>query len=1168
MHLYKKFFSGLIILSLLLTLIPITDIYTFVPESVIHAEELSGSCGSNAVWQLDATGEKDDEGKSFYRLTISGSGKMSNKTSYNPICKKYKDHITDIVIEKGITYIGEWSFCTYGCLESVSISDTVTNIGKYSFYGCTSLSSVKLSDKLTTVGDSAFGMCAIRAIDLPETLVSIGDAAFNGCRLSKVMIPKNVSSIGNGAFTGAIDFKSIRVEEGNEHFTVIDNILYKLKNGKPDILLTYAQGAIPSDSTLTIPESVTTIEAVALYGCRYRRIIMPDNLTNISFETMSSSMVEELVLPDNLEYLGLSAFSHCKRLKKVTIGKKLRSIGGAFDDCPNLKNIIIDKSNPYIRLEDNVVYNSDKTSIQLYLCGKTDPQYTMPDTVTNIEHMAISNNTYLKRIVMSKNIKTFSTTFNSYCKSGYAKNSIASNPNLIAIYFNGNAPDEYMADAIKDNNSRLIIYYPENATGYTGSQWSGYQLIEKKKALTSSDYKGTIGNSISWEYSGSTGVLHLSGSGSTPNYDTNNSAPWNRNGNVNIYEVETEGITGLGDNIFYNSPYLVRITSDDSIKTLGKGAFANCPKLTYAELYNVVQFGDYAFSSCTALTSFTLNNSVKIISEGMFSYCTSLNSIIIPKSVTRIEAYAFQGCKALEPVSIPASVEYLGSKAFYNDFKPYNVYFFGGIPDIEPDCFPSNNGLSFHYCLNHPEWTAQGDTYMGHYLVPTIVQFGENTDHYSFPNTAESFGYNPGYRIPKNRYLTLLNHTKTRYYLSINSVWHGSCFGMAGTALEFYENPNEFKPSDYTPGSKNLYDVFAPKDANAALTELIELYDIAWFTASMSGCMGQISQNLNDYSSIISMIEEFEQTRSVSQNTDGSPIIMIIYSPYRGHAVIPVSVEPANGGSYNVKVYDPDYPDSFKTLKINKDMNSITYGIYTKATYISYKALHDVIANPKKTRKTQDNSLYISINKDSGTVNDSYKNALSDIDNAYEQLPISGNTDTDNNPYRSFVVSGGNYLVGKSTAMKGNKDNSDQQPLSIITASDTPLQGSAVYTPAPASAATGNNTNTIYRSGRLKYTVKSEQKRTATVYGATKKNIKSINIPAKVTLNGKTYKVVSIRAKAFQGMKKLKAVVIGKNIIEIGKRAFANCTGIKHIIRKSKNIIERKDAWKGVAASK
>ena len=117
------------ILSVMLTVAMIfgTVQLPFAPESVVvHAEPASGTCGENLTWSLDKQGT----------LTISGKGPMpdwdsdaAGKTVQPPWEPSL---VENVVIEDGVTSIGDEAFFTAWKLKKISISDSVTRIGRAS----------------------------------------------------------------------------------------------------------------------------------------------------------------------------------------------------------------------------------------------------------------------------------------------------------------------------------------------------------------------------------------------------------------------------------------------------------------------------------------------------------------------------------------------------------------------------------------------------------------------------------------------------------------------------------------------------------------------------------------------------------------------------------------------------------------------------------------------------------------------------------------------------------------------------------------------------------------------------------------------------------------------------------------------------------------------------
>ena len=102
----------------------------------------------------------------------------------------------------------------------------------------------------------------------------------------------------------------------------------------------------------------------------------------------------------------------------------------------------------------------------------------------------------------------------------------------------------------------------------------------------------------------------------------------------------------------------------------------------------------------------------------------------------------------------------------------------------------------------------------------------------------------------------------------------------------------------------------------------------------------------------------------------------------------------------------------------------------------------------------------------------------------------------------------------------------------------------------------------------VSYQVTSAAEKNPTVaYVGSKKQKASVMIPATVKINNVTYKVTSIAANAFKNNKKLKKVVIGKNITKIGKKAFYGCSKLKNITVKTTKLTKKNvgsQAFKGI----
>ena len=111
-------------------------------------------------------------------LTISGNGDIE-EDSYP--WSDFQNSIKTIVIEDGVTSIGEIAFYSFSNVTSLSIPNSVQTIGDEAFYGLTSLTSLTIGNSVQTIGDGAFEDLTSLATDivLPASLTSIGAYAFS-----------------------------------------------------------------------------------------------------------------------------------------------------------------------------------------------------------------------------------------------------------------------------------------------------------------------------------------------------------------------------------------------------------------------------------------------------------------------------------------------------------------------------------------------------------------------------------------------------------------------------------------------------------------------------------------------------------------------------------------------------------------------------------------------------------------------------------------------------------------------------------------------------------------------------------------------------------------------------------------------------------------------------
>lgn len=135
-------------------------------------------------------------------------------------------------------------------------------------------------------------------------------------------------------------------------------------------------------------------------------------------------------------------------------------------------------------------------------------------------------------------------------------------------------------------------------------------------------------------------------------------------GKKGVYTIPNT-VTSIEDWAFESCSGLTSVVIPNSVTTIGHNAFEDCTGLTSMTLPNsVTSMLGCTFLNCTGLRSVTLSESLTRIYGANFDGCTSLTSIEIPDKVTSIGDDAFNGCPSLTSVIIPNSVTSIGQRAF------------------------------------------------------------------------------------------------------------------------------------------------------------------------------------------------------------------------------------------------------------------------------------------------------------------------------------------------------------------------------------------------------------------------------------------------------------------------------------------------------------------------
>ncbi|MDE6780079.1 MAG: leucine-rich repeat protein [Ruminococcus sp.] len=342
-----------------------------IPESIAPAATVtasaetvkSGTYGDNITWTIDNKGT----------LTISGTGDMMNNDS--TIRESERTALKKVIIENGVTGIGNSVFMGCVNLESVTLPDSLTSIGKDTFSYCRSLKSITIPDSVTNIGYSAFSNCtALESVTIPDSVTSIDYGAFQNCTaLESVTIPDSVTSISYSLFYNCTSLSSITIPEsvtsiGGDAFYNTPWLEDEKKENNfvvvNDILI---DSAVRSGDVI-IPDNVKNIGNNVFYNCKdITSVTIPDSVTNIgNMAFRSCKGLTSITIPDSVTSIGNMTFKDCNGLTSIKIPDSVTSIGNStFEGCKNLSEITI--LNPECEISDNEYTISNGTD-QKYNC--------------------------------------------------------------------------------------------------------------------------------------------------------------------------------------------------------------------------------------------------------------------------------------------------------------------------------------------------------------------------------------------------------------------------------------------------------------------------------------------------------------------------------------------------------------------------------------------------------------------------------------------------------------------------------------------------------------------------------------------------------------------------------------------------------------------------------
>ena len=193
---------------------------------------------------------------------------------------------------------------------------------------------------------------------------------------------------------------------------------------------------------------------------------------------------------------------------------------------------------------------------------------------------------------------------------------------------------------------------------------------------------------------------------------------------------------------------------------------------------------------------------------------------------------------------------------------------------------------------------------------------------YDFSNSRSAFDYPVGYRIPYERYRMVFGDTEIarKTYENVGA-WGGNCYGLSSTSGMFYQPGNGVSVTDFRASAAKPSDLLL-SDRNSAwnlsLRDFIEVMHVSQFSPLIQADYS----NNRDLDALIQAVRAF-------QNGSGGPVIIAVFGPEGGHAILGYALEEVSDSLSRLLVYDCNFPhDATRAVSLYRNNAGDYYGWY------------------------------------------------------------------------------------------------------------------------------------------------------------------------------------------------------------------------------------------------
>lgn len=275
--------------------------------------------------------------------------------------------LEEYIIPSDVKIIDGYAFSSCKNLKRVIIPETVESFGPALFQNSTSIEEVIINSKITTLPQMTFHNSSIKKVTLPETIEVIEVGAFNLCKnLNYIDLPYGLKTIVGAAFNGS--------------------------------------GLIE----LVLPDSVISIDQAFMNCNKLEKVTLSNSLRDIGPSCFRESKITEIVIPESMVEIPDFAFCACFDLTTVYLPKTISYFNQkAFSGCSKLSDIIVDEENPYIKIENGLLYNEDYTELLFVNRNIVGEVVEIKNGVKEIAQESFMNIENVKEITIPSTVETY-----------------------------------------------------------------------------------------------------------------------------------------------------------------------------------------------------------------------------------------------------------------------------------------------------------------------------------------------------------------------------------------------------------------------------------------------------------------------------------------------------------------------------------------------------------------------------------------------------------------------------------------------------------------------------------------------------------------------------------------------------------------------------------------